>query len=249
MIKKILTKKQFINLNNKSYKKMRNDNFLCNKAKDVLIRADKYRWVHKSTWLGEPILNLSEDLFQIQEIVFKTKPDYIVETGVAWGGSALFYATLLHINGGKKFIGIDTYIPKHVEKAVKKNKHIKNKINLIKGSSTDQIVFSKIKKIIKESKKVMVILDSNHTHEHVLNELNLYSKIVKKGFYLICGDTIVNEIPTQRHRKRVWSSSRNPQTALDEFMKKNPSKFRVDMEIYNKMLFSTQPRGYLFALK
>ena len=67
---------------------MRNDNFLCNKAKDVLIRADKYRWVHKSTWLGEPILNLSEDLFQIQEIIFKTKPDYIVETGVAWGGSA-----------------------------------------------------------------------------------------------------------------------------------------------------------------
>ena len=181
---------------------MRSDKVLCKNAKKVLIKADKYRWVHKSTWLGEPILNLSEDLFQIQEIIFKTKPDYIVETGVAWGGSALFYATLLMMIDGKKFIGIDTYLPNHVMKAVTKNKLIKNKIHLIKGSSTDKIVFSKIKRIIKNSKKVMVILDSNHTHTHVLNELNLYSKIVKKGNYLICGDTIVNEIPNQKHRKK-----------------------------------------------
>lgn len=248
MNKKIITKKQFFKLNENSYRKMRSDKALCKNAKKVLIKADEYRWVHKSTWLGEPILNISEDLFQIQEIIFKTKPDYIVETGVAWGGSALFYATLLMINGGKKFIGIDTYIPNNVKKAVKKNKLIKNRIHLIKGSSTDKAVFSKIKRFIKKSKKVMVILDSNHTHEHVLNELNLYSKIVKKGNYLICGDTIVDEIPNQKHRMREWNSSKNPQTALNEFMKNNPRKFKVDQKIYNKLLFSTQPKGYLISM-
>ena len=249
MKKKILNLKQFHKLNNLHLKKMKNDKVLQKKALDVLIKADKYRWVHKSTWLGAPLLNLPEDMFQIQEIIFNTRPDYIIETGIAWGGSALFYASILNLIGGKKFIGIDIFIPSRVRKLINKNKILKNKIKLIRGSSIDKLIVIKIKKLIKKSKKVLIILDSNHTHDHVLKELELYSNFVGKGQYLICGDTIINDIPVQTHRKREWNKEKNPQTALNEFMKKNPNKFKVDKNISFKLLFSTQPRGYLVSKK
>ena len=226
---------------------MKKNTRLEKKALKVFIEADKYRWIHQNLWLGEPVLNLAEDLFVIQDIIYRTKPEYIVETGVAWGGSSLFYSMILDYVGGKKYIGIDTFIPNNVKIAIHSQKKLRKKIILIKGDSTSDKTIKKIKNYVKNSKKILVILDSNHTHNHVLKELNIYSKFVKDGQYLICGDTIVNDIPVQKHRPREWNKKNNPQTALDVFIKKNKNKFKVDMEIYRKLLFSNQPKGYLIS--
>ncbi len=249
MKNKIISKKQFLNLNKISAVKMKKDQILCKKALDVLIKADKYRWLHQTSWLGEPILNLPEDIFILQEIIWRTKPQYIIETGVAWGGSLLFNSLLLDYIGGKKVIGIDIFIPKKIRQNLNKHKKISKKIELIKGSSVEKNVIKKVKSIIKNSKRVLVILDSDHTHDHVLKELEIYSRFVKKNQYLICGDTIVNNIPKQKHRPRKWGPNNNPGTALNYFMKKNPNKFKIDLNIFNKLLFSTQPKGYLIAKK
>ena len=133
---------------------MSEDYLLKKKTLKILFQADKnYRWLHQNSWMGEPFLNLPEDIIALQEIIFKTRPDYIIETGVAWGGSILYMASLLKLYGGKKIIGVDTFIPINVKKATSKDKSLKKYIKLIKGDSTSKIVINKIKSIISKSKK------------------------------------------------------------------------------------------------
>ena len=247
MKKKIISKKQFQILNDVSATKMARDKNINKSATKIFVEADKkYRWLHQNTWMGEPILNIPQDIMATQEIIYKTKPEYIIETGVAWGGSTLFLASMLKIFGGKKVIGIDTFLPNNVKKAVTKDLKLNKYIKLIKGSSTDADVFKNIKKITNNSKKILVILDSNHTHKHVLKELEIYSKIVKKNNYIICGDTMVEFVPNQKHRPRDWGRGNNPYTALKEFLKKN-KRFVIDKKISNKLLFTNHPSGYLYA--
>ena len=155
---------------------------------------------------------------------------------------------MLKIFGGKKLIGIDTYLPKSVKKTLNKFKTLKKNIELIEGSSTEIDTVKKIKKIISNSSKVLVILDSHHTHKHVLSELNIYSQFVKKNNYIICGDTIVEFIPKQKHRPREWGPGNNPFTALKEFLKNN-NRFVIDKKINNKLLITCHPKGYLIAKK
>ncbi len=248
--KNIISKKKFEQINSISAKKMSKDLLLKKKALKVLFQADKnYRWLHQNSWMGEPFLNLPEDIIALQQIIFKTKPDFIIETGVAWGGSILYMASLLKLFGGKKIIGIDTFIPSNVNKATSKDKSLKKFIELIKGDSTSVTVINKVKKIVSKSKKILVILDSNHTHQHVLKELTIYSKFVSKGNYMICGDTIVEFIPEQKHRPRPWGPGNNPYTALTEFLNYKNNRFQIDLDICNKMLFTNHPSGYLLAKK
>ncbi len=247
MKKKIISKKKFQKLNQVAANKMFKDKNINNAANKIFINADKnYRWLHQNTWMDEPILNIPQDIMAMQEIIYKTRPEYIIETGVAWGGSTLFLASMLKIFGGKKVIGLDTFLPNNVKKAVTKESKLKKYIKLIKGSSVDMNIIKKIKKITNNSKKVLVILDSHHTHNHVLKELELYSKFVKKNSYIICSDTIVEFIPEQKHRPREWGPGNNPFTALKEFLKKN-KRFLIDKKISNKLLFTNHPSGYLYA--
>jgi cephalosporin hydroxylase len=249
-MKNIISKKEFLHLNKQASKKMNKDKNLQINAMKVLIEADKkYRWLHQQSWLGEPCLNLPEDMFALQEIIINTKPDYIIETGVAWGGSILFGASMIKLIGGKKIIGIDTFMPLNVKKRILKHKFLSNNIKLISSDSTSEATIKKIKKIIKDSKKILVILDSNHTHEHVLKELNLYSKFITKGNYLICADTIVEFVPKQTHRNRAWGPGNNPYTALKVFLKSKKNRFKIDKDICNKLLFTNHPKGYLYAIK
>ena len=242
----IISKKQFLALNQKAAKEMQRNDRLLSKAKNVLIKADRYRWLHQNSWMGEPLLNLPQDMFALQEIIYKTRPDYIIETGVAWGGSLFFSASLLELIGGKKVIGIDIFIPNNLQSRLAKNARLFSRIKLINGSSTDCDTIKQVKKIIGKSKKVMVILDSFHTHDHVLEELSSYAPFVGKGFYLICGDTIVESIPAQGHRPRSWGPGNNPATALREFLKTN-KRLSVDRDIDAKLLFTCHPGGYLNA--
>jgi cephalosporin hydroxylase len=246
--KKLFTRKEFEDLRIESAKQMAADKQLQADALDVLVRADKHRWIHQTNWMGEPILNLPQDMFAIQDIIFKTRPKFIIECGVAWGGSLLFYATIMEFLGCGQIIGIDTYIPDDLKQRLNGYEKLAKRLTLINASSVEQETVSKVKAIVGDSRELMVVLDSFHTHEHVLKELQLYSPFVGKGFYIICGDTIVEDIPEQTHRERPWGHGNNPKTALLQFMKEN-DRFEIDENINNKLLLTCNPQGYLRCCK
>lgn len=248
MTKKLFTKEEFKEHLLKSGKEMADDRVLQKEALDLLIKADHYNWIHQTSWFGEPILNLPQDMFAVQEIIYKTRPKFIIEVGVAWGGSLLFYSTLMELLGGENIIGIDIYIPDDLKERIGSYGRISERITLVRGSSIEQDTISQIKRIINDSRNVMVFLDSYHTHDHVLKELRLYSPFVGKGNYLICGDTVVENMPVQKHRPRPWGPGNNPKTALNAFLKEN-NRFEVDKEIENKLLLTCNPGGYLKAIK
>ena len=249
--KKMFTKEQFEKMLVSEGKRMASDKSLKKEGVDLLVKAAEYHWIHQTKWFGEPILNPAQDMFARQEIIFQTKPDYIIELGVAWGGSLLFYSTLMEILGGKKIIGIDIFMPRDLVKRLKFNKKLAKRIELINGPSTSKETVEKVKKIIGNNKKLLVILDSNHTHDHVLDELRTYSKLIAKGFYIICDDTFVEDIgtrPSKINENRPWGPGNNPETARRKFLKENKG-FKVDEVIQNKLLISCNPNGYLKRIK
>lgn len=248
--KKLFTREDFRKALLEYGKKMAADKKLSRKAFEVLEEACEYNWLHQTEWLGEPILNPAQDMFARQEIIYKTRPDYIIELGVAWGGSLLFYSTLMEVLGGKKVIGVDIFMPDDLVKRLKNKGKISNRIVFINGSSTEEKTLKTIKSIIGKSRKLLIILDSNHTHDHVLKELKMYSPLVGKGFYLVCDDTFAERLrPTSKiNRDRPWSPGNSPLTALREFMKEN-NRFKADTELGNKLLISCNPDGYLKCIK
>jgi cephalosporin hydroxylase len=214
-------------------------------ANKLYVEADKKNYTYLYSWNGEPLLQTPEDLFVVEEIIRKTRPEVIIELGVAWGGSLLFYDTLAKIYPIKKIIGIDIFIPEDLEKRISLKKT--NKVNLIRGDTCSRETIETIKKISKGFKSFLIHLDSDHTEQHVLKELNLYSQFPRKGNYIIVGDTIVSYIPKQKHRPRSWNKNNSPKTALDKFLKNN-NNFRIDKAISNKQLLSNNPGGYIYKI-
>ena len=251
MKKKFITKKKFFNINKKISNNLFNKKDFFLLYKKFLGKTLKKRIAHQTTWFGEPILQLPQDLLILQEIIYKTKPDFFIEVGVAWSGSLLYYSSIFNNIGGKKIIGIDTYIPKEIYKNISKFKKLSNKIKLIKGASTDLKVFNKVKSTIRKSKKIIVHLDSDHSQENVLSELNLYSKLIKKGSYLICGDTHVEFFKKNPHGyNKNYSKNNNSMTALKVFLKsKEGKKFRQDQSFQNRYLLTLNPFGFLKKIK
>ncbi len=246
--KSLLTKEEFLQLNEKSAYAMSLDKGLQSKALEVLAEADRHRWIHQGTWFGEPVLNLPQDMFAIQEIVWRTRPEFIIEVGVAWGGGMLFEAALLEMLGGQRVIGIDIFIPPDLRQRLSSHGKLSERLTLIEGSSTSTDTLAQLNALLNGSKKVLVILDSNHTHEHVLNELRAYETFVGQGQYLICGDTIVEYMPPQTHVNRPWGQGNNPATAVRAFLAES-DRFVVDKKIDQRLLLSCHPGGYLQAIK
>ena len=206
--------------------------------------SEEKNYSQKFNWLGIKIVKLPTDLHIFQEIIFKTKPKFIIETGIAHGGSLLLLASMQKLMGIKgKVIGIDINLRKNNENKLKKHPIYKNRIILLKGSSTDLKLIKRIKSITKNF-KTMVILDSNHTEEHVLDELNFYSEIVSKKNYLIVQDTGIVHMPEKMNKNRMWSKKKNPYTAVKKFLKKN-KKFKIDNDLFEKIYFSASPDGFL----
>lgn len=249
-INKMYTKKEFEKMLEESGRKMSEDKNLTKKSIDLLVEAAEYNWIHQSKWFGEPILNPAQDIMARQEIIFQTRPDYIIELGVAWGGTLLFYSTLMEVLGGKKIIGIDKFMPTDLIQRIKTNKRLAKRIVLINGGTTEMETVEKVKKIVGKNRRTLIILDSNHTHDHVLQELEIYSKLVGKGYYLICDDTFVEDIkgPSKINKDRPWGPGNNPETARREFMKNN-KRFKVDEILRNKLLISCNPNGYLKCVR
>lgn len=246
--KAIISREQFFRKNEESALQMSRDADLQAKALEVFVKADQHRWIHQTTWLGEPLLNLPQDMFALQDIIWRTRPDFIVEVGVAWGGGMLFEATLLEILGGQKVIGIDVFIPQDLRERLAGHGALSERIVLVEGSSTSEETIAQLRHLIGDSRRVLVILDSNHTHAHVLSELRIYSQFIERGHYLVCSDTLVEYIPRQEHRGRDWGPGNSPATAVSEFLTET-DRFEVDEIIEHRLLFSCHPGGYLVAVK
>jgi cephalosporin hydroxylase len=204
----------------------------------------KYKYTYNFNWLGRPIIQLTEDMVLLQDVICAVKPDLIIETGIAHGGSLIFSASILELLGGDgKVLGIDIDIREHNRLAI--NKHpMSKRISMIEGSSIDESIAEQVHTFANGSKRVLVLLDSNHTHEHVLKELELYSSLVTNGSYLIVFDTGIEDMPDDMFSDRPWGKGDNPKTAVWEFLKNN-DRFEIDHELESRVLFTVAPDGYL----
>lgn len=225
-------------------KKMGRNGQLKKIALDFIRLSSKYQYSYNFDWLGRPIIQFPQDVMTMQEIIWMTKPDLIIETGVAHGGSLIFYASMLALLGGnRKVVGIDIDIREHNRKKIEKHP-LANFILMIEGSSTDPAVVQKVQQISKKKRRILVVLDSLHIHTHVLQELRMYSQFVKKGGYFVVFDTIIEFMPKNFSVNRPWSKGNNPWTAVQQFLKED-KKFIVDRNIENKLLITVAPGGYL----
>lgn len=202
------------------------------------------KYVYHFDWMGVPTIQFPSDLIVMQEIIYKYKPDIIIETGVAHGGSLLFYSSILKlIKKNFLVIGVDVLIKKKNKQRLLLNKLSKN-IKLLVGSSTDIKIFEKIKKFT-HKKKVLVVLDSNHSHEHVLSELQIFSKLIKKDGYLIVMDTTTEYVHKKHiNKNRNFGKGNNPLTAVRQFLRQNKT-FLVDKLYENKSFISGCFSGFL----
>lgn len=177
------------------------------------------KYVYTFTWMGRPIIQLPEDIIRIQEVIYRIKPDVIIETGVAHGGSLIYYASLCKAMEKGRIIGIDIEIRPHNRTAIEKHE-LASYITLIEGSSTDEDIIDQVKKLINHNETVLVILDSNHSKQHVLNELNAYSSLVTKGSYIVATDGSMKDLfdVPRGNKEWVWD---NPTAAALEFITEN----------------------------
>jgi cephalosporin hydroxylase len=220
-----------------------NNDQLKNAAAVFLQESINSEYSYNFSWMGRPIIQYPQDMIAMQELIWKLQPDLIIETGIAHGGSILFYASILELIGKGEVLGIDIDIRQHNKDAIL-NHPMSKRVKMIEGSSTGNEVLEKVKTAAEGKQVIMVCLDSNHTHQHVLEELRLYSPFVTSKSYLVVFDTIVEDLPAGTVQKRPWDIGDNPKTAVFEFLKENTA-FEIDVSIDNKLLISVAPSGYL----
>ena len=241
---------------------MINDDNLRKLALDFLCESSKYNYSYNFDWLGIPIIQYPQDIVSFQEIVWKVKPDLIIELGIARGGSLIYSASLLALieiceNGSfclkakkdnrRKVIGVDIDIREHNKIELLKHPLSKN-IEMIEGSSLDINVINKVKKLSLEFKNVLICLDSNHTHFHVLEELNAYANLTSINSYCLVFDTVIDDMPKVLNKNREWGPNNSPKSAIKEFLKFN-TDFVVDETFQNKSLITSAPGGFLKRIK
>ncbi len=218
-------------------------------AKSFLLPSIKAKYSYNFYWMGRPIIQYPTDIVRIQQLIWDVKPDLIIETGIAHGGSLILSASILELaalDGGAedaRVLGVDIDIRAHNREAILAHP-MSRRITMIQGSSTDPNVVAQVNEHARNSRRTMVFLDSNHTHEHVLRELELYAPLVSRGSYCVVFDTIVEELPSGTVDDRPWDKGDNPMTAVDQFLRSN-SNFVVDGQIDGQLLISAAPRGYL----
>jgi cephalosporin hydroxylase len=217
------------------------------------------KYSYNFSWLSRPIIQYPQDIVAIQELIWKIKPDLIIETGIAHGGSLILSASILALLDLADFlqqkkddtqfklqrqvIGIDIDIRENNKIAIEQHPFA-SKIKMIEGSSIDAEVVSKVRDIASQYQNVMVILDSNHTHDHVLTELRAYADLVTVGSYCVVFDTVIEYMPEGTYPNRPWNPGNSPKSAIDEFLINN-SNFDIDRDINNKLLISVAHDGYL----
>jgi cephalosporin hydroxylase len=235
------------------------DHALTALTNDWIGAANAGKYSYHFTSLGRPIIQYPQDIVAVQELIWSVKPDLIVETGIAHGGSLILSASMLALidlceatqaaatldtsTPKRKVIGVDIDIREHNRIAIEAHP-LSNRIELLQGSSTDSGVVATITDRAKKAGRVMVFLDSNHTHEHVLAELRAYAPLVSEGSYCVVFDTIIEHLPASAFPNRPWGKGNNPMTAVNAYLAEDP-RFAIDAAIDAKLLISVAPRGYL----
>ena len=212
----------------------------------------RHRYTHNFRWLGRPIIQFPQDLVAMQELIWEVQPDLIIETGIAHGGSLIFYASMLELvalcggpNSGS-VLGVDVDIRSHNREAIESHPMAK-RIRMIQGSSIDAAVIEQVR-VQASGKRTMVCLDSNHTHDHVLAELKAYAPLVSVGSYCVVFDTLIEDLPSELFADRSWAPGNNPKTAVWKFLKSHP-EFEIDEKLNHKLLITVAPDGYLRRIK
>lgn len=256
-----------LNFVKKNINKISKNKIFLRNSQKWLKEANKLNYSYNFQWLSRPIIQLPTDMYALQEIIWKVQPDLIVETGIAHGGSIIHSASFLAILNyidilkkrkkkiKRKVIGIDIDIRRHNKIKIKKHP-LFDLIHLIEGSSVDDKIVNQVYKISKKHKKILVILDSNHSHDHVLKELLSYSKIVNKGSYCIVWDAGIEDYNKNHNFNRPWGKGNNPRTAVFEFLKKIKNStlkdlkgkklnFKLDKLMDNKIVITSSGDGFL----
>ncbi len=211
--------------------------------------ANIQKYSYHFSWLGRPIIQYPQDILAMQEIIWTTQPDLIIETGIAHGGSLIFYASMLELNaicGGAlsaEVIGIDIDIRAHNWEAIKDHP-MSRRITIIQGSSIAPTVIAEVKARAQGKQSILVCLDSDHTSHHVLAELKAYAPLVTRGNYCVVFDTIIDDMPPDAFPDRPWGEGSNPKIAVKTYLALH-TEFEADQQIDNKLLISVAPSGYL----
>ena len=221
--------------------------------------TNQHKYTYNFSWLGRPIIQYPQDMVSMQELIWSIKPDLSIETGIAHGGSLILSASMLALldyteaveagqpldpkSSHRRVLGIDIDIRSHNRAAIETHP-MAHMIDMIQGSSIDPEIIAQVHNYAKEYKRILVCLDSNHTHDHVLAELEAYASLTSKGSYCVVFDTIIEDLPDDMFPGRPWGKGNNPKTAVWEYLKTH-TEFKIDEQIDHKLLISVAPDGYL----
>ena len=221
------------------------------------------KYSYNFSWLGRPVIQYPQELVQMQNLIWQIRPDLIIETGIAHGGSLVMSASMLALldlcdgiksgsmidpkKSKRKVLGVDIDIRPHNRAAIEAHP-MASRIHMIQGSSIDPQVIAEVHGLASSYSRVLVCLDSNHTHEHVLAELNAYAPLTSVGSYCVVFDTIIEDLPAEMFPDRPWGPGNNPKTAVWEYVKTHP-EFEIDKSIQNKLLITVAPDGWLKRVK
>jgi cephalosporin hydroxylase len=232
---------------------------LKNIASEFLAESVTTEYSYNFEWLSRPIIQYPQDIVATQEIIWKVKPDLIIEAGIAHGGSLVFSASILALmeycdaqksgemldpqNPKRKVIGIDIDIRAHNRKALDEHP-MRNRMELVEGSSIDSVIITKVHELAKDYERILVFLDSNHTHSHVLAEMEAYAPLVSSGSYCVVYDSVIEDLPESVMEDRPWGKGDNPKTALWKYLEDH-DEFEIDQSVQDKLLITVAPDGYL----
>lgn len=235
---------------------------------DTDLQQDSLAWIRESakhgysynfSWQGRPIIQYPQDIVAMQELIWSIKPDLVIETGIAHGGSLIFSASMLALQdmcdaieadarldpkiSRRRVLGIDIDIRAHNRDAIDAHP-MASRIQMIQGSSIAPEIIEQVRAVAANYSRVLVCLDSNHTHDHVLAELRAYAPLTSKGSYCVVFDTVVEDMPKEMFPDRPWGPGNNPKTAVWEYLKTHP-EFEIDSSIQHKLLITVAPDGFL----
>ncbi len=240
-------------------------------SQDWILQAFEHKHMYNFEIMGRPIIQTPMEIVAVQEMIWNVKPDLVIETGIAHGGSLILSAACLAMvdyaeafeqgtvldpkKPKRRVLGIDIDIREHNRLAIEAHA-MAPRIDMILGSSVSQETFAKVKAHAEGAQKIMVFLDSNHTHDHVLAELELYAPLTSKGSYCVVFDTIVEDLPKDTFKDRPWNPGNNPKTAVRAYLEAlkgegrtahdgNPLQMEIDHEMNDKLLITAAPDGYL----
>lgn len=218
-----------------------------------------HKWAYNFSWLGRPAIQFPNDAWAIQELIWQIRPDLIIETGIAHGGSLIFSASMLALldmcdaiesgatlnpkESKRKVLGIDIDIRSHNRAAIEAHP-MASRIQMIQGSSIAPEIIEQVRQVARGYQRILICLDSNHTHDHVLAELEAYAPLSSVGSYCVVMDTLVEDMPKKMFPDRPWGPGDNPKTAVWEYLKNHP-EFEIDRSIQHKLLITVAPDGYL----